>query len=166
MLTAKPLSVWDARFCWRLANEPSVRAASFDPAPPTPWGHCKWMMSWLFKSDRQAWVVSERIMLRLSSEPADMFPGEFPLVPVSEPIGLARIQRDGTIGIATTHTQRQRGAGIFGVRIATEYAEDHGWGTPTARIKSDNGASIGLFARAGYEMAEARDGMVVMEKRA
>ena len=165
MLTAKPLSVWDARFCWRLANEPSVRAASFDATPPTILGHCKWMMSWLFKSDRQAWVVKDRVMRVLGTAPASML-GEFPLVPVSEPIGLARIQRDGTIGIATTHTQRQRGAGIYGVRIATEYAERHGWGIPTARIKSDNGASIGLFARAGYEMAGARDGTVTMEWRA
>lgn len=156
MLTARPLSIWDAAFCWRLANEPSVRESAVDRTPPTWWGHCKWMLSWLFKSDRQAWVVLAIGGLRRCGfrvyKPACM--------------GLARVTKDGTVSIEVLPSWRGLGVGILGVRVATRFAEAHGWAPTRAHIRGTNKASIGLFAKAGYEMASADGEWVMMERAA
>lgn len=160
MLTARPLSIWDAAFCWRLAHDPDVRASAIDRTPPTVLRHLRWMTSWLFRRDRQAWVIwwdfeathgvgADRVL---------------DLVPFLR-TGLARVDRAGTVSIEVLPAFRGLGVGLFGVRIATEFAGAHGWATPVAHIRADNGPSIGLFAKAGYEMASAGDGWVTMEKR-
>lgn len=166
MLTARPLSVWDTLFCWRLANEPSVRAASLDPTPPTVWGHVRWMLAWLFERDRQAWVLSFRLEFTYGT-------GEV-LDTVDVPVGLARVRIEGgwlgftdsVISVATHPDSRGRGVGLLGVQIASDFAERHGWPTPVAYIKADNHPSIGLFAKAGYEMIGARDGLCTMRRKA
>ena len=159
MLTARPLSIWDAAFCWRLANDPDVRASAVDRRPPTWVGHCKWMLAWLFKRDRQAWVIrSGRPVFDWWVNGNETVYWEY------RTAGLARVGRDGTVSIEVLPSHRGQGVGIRGVRIATEYAERHGWDTPTAHIRDENGASIGLFAKAGYRMAGASRGWVRMER--
>lgn len=158
MLTARPLSIWDAAFCWRLAHDPDVRASAIDRTPPTVLGHLRWMAIWLFKRDRQAWVIWWDFE-------ATYGVGEvLDLIPFLK-TGLARVDRAGTVSIEVLPDFRGLGVGLFGVRIATDFAEAHGWATPTAYIRADNGPSIGLFAKAGYEMAGAVDGWVTMERR-
>lgn len=143
MLTARPLSIWETVFCWRLAHDTDVRESAIDRSYPTVLGHLRWMASWLFKGDRQAWVII-----------------------VTECAGLARVQCDGTVSIEVLPEYRGRGVALFGVQVATNFAIGRGWATPVAYIRADNKASIGLFARAGYEMAGATDGWVTMEKAA
>ena len=123
------------------------------------------MLAWLFKRDRQAWVIG----IRYATWHAEMH-GTVKRTTLS-PMGLARIRHPGAqeagseISVATFRTQRGRGVGLFGVQIATEFAAVHGWPTPVAYIRADNHPSIGLFAKAGYEMAGASDGWVSMLRR-
>lgn len=161
MLTARPLSIWDAAFCWRLANDDSVRLASRDPDKPTLFGHLLWVASWLFKRDRQAWIIGDWECYAIHD---DGWGGEPCLRWVS--MGLARIQADGTVSIATAPEHRGKGVALFGVNVATRFGIGQGWVTPTAHIRTTNKASIGLFAKAGYQMAGARDGWVTMQRRA
>ena len=160
MLTARPLSIWDAGFCWRLANDPAVRESAVDRTAPTRWGHAKWMLAWLFKRDRQAWVIGDRWPRRVPTIAGTC------VRQVTSPAGLARVQRDGTVSIEVLGWYRHQGVGLFGILVATEFAHAHKWDTPTAHIRADNKPSIGLFARAGYEMAGATDGWCRMERTA
>lgn len=160
MLTARPLSIWDAAFCWRLANEPSVRESAVDRTPPSWWGHCRWMLAWLFKSDRQAWVIQD--------EWGAWFESAYNICykTVRTQVGLARVTTAGVVSIEVLPRRRGCGVGLLGVRVATEYAEAHGWSPARAHIRGTNKASIGLFAKAGYEMASADGEWVMMERAA
>lgn len=120
------------------------------------------MLAWLFKRDRQAWVVCGAHAVY------DWWiNGNEPVCWRHGPVGLARVQQDGPVtivSIATHPDQRGRGIGLLGVQVATEYAERNGWPTPVAYIKADNHPSIGLFAKAGYQMVGARYGVVTMRR--
>jgi GNAT superfamily N-acetyltransferase len=168
VLTARPLSIWDAGFCWRLAHDPDVRDSAIDRTPPTVLGHLLWVARWLFKGDRQAWVITGLIKLpsRCNGGPIVAATGELILWPTRVPVGLARVQSDGTVSIEVMPAHRGKGVGLFGVQVATEFAEARGWATPVAHIRADNKPSIGLFAKAGYEMTGANYNMVTMRRRA
>lgn len=117
------------------------------------------MASWLFKRDRQAWVVWDGDFCD-GFGPRDGFSSAYY---DGAPAGLARVQSDGTVSIEVLPNYRSRGVGLFGVQVATRFAIGQGWATPTAYIRADNGPSIGLFAKAGYEMTGARNGWVTMQ---
>src|SRR3990167_3259574 len=53
----RPLRLTDARFCWRLASDPEVRAVSVDRAMPKFWGHAKWMCVQVLYWNRAAYVI-------------------------------------------------------------------------------------------------------------
>ena len=152
-MTARPLSIWDAGFCWRLAHDQTVRDSAHSTRKPTVFGHLLWMARWLFKRDRQAWVVGDE--WRETYGPDTLNRVRF---------GLVRCERGGVVSIEVLPEHRGKGVGLFGVRIATEFILSHGWGTPVAHIRAHNGPSIALFAKAGYEMAEATAGWVRMER--
>lgn len=135
--TARPLTIWDAAFCWRLTCEPDVRAASHRTEQPTLRGHLRWMLRWLLHANHRAWLLRSDYRA----------------------CGISHVERiqDGrrvraVIGIAVLPRCRHGGVGECGVRIATRWAEDHGWGVPTAFVKVDNMASLHLFSRAGYNI--------------
>lgn len=179
MLTLRPLRPWDALFCWRLANEPSVRVASHDPTPPTWWGHVRWMLAWLFSGGRKAWVVEAHPTFRPGTRTVPghedtMWSGAIGLVRVqrgeNEEVRLVHVYtdqrprpREATVGIALLSRYRGRGYASDAITVAARWAIGHGWGIPTARIRADNHASIGAFAKAGFEMTGAREGWVTMQ---
>ena len=162
-MTARPLSIWDAGFCWRLARDQTVRDSAHSTRKPTLFGHLLWMARWLFKMDRQAWVVAMRgaawVVIATGEPSTDTFWE-------GETAGLVRCERGGVVSIEVLPEHRGKGVGIFGVRIATEFILSHGWGTPVAHIRAHNGPSIALFAKAGYEMTGAIGGWVRMERAA
>ena len=128
---------------------------------PSVLGHLRWMASWLFRRDRMAWVVEAGRFIWISNF------GNLCRIPIQEGTGLARVRWTpvgAVVSIEVMPEHRGHGVGLFGVQVATKYAEVHGWGRPTAYIRADNGPSIGLFAKAGYEMVGARDELVTMAR--
>ena len=120
----------DAAFAWRVAAEPSVRAMSFDPRPPTPWRHFAWMWRNLRTRHDRAWVVADMDGWR---------------------VGIATLRRREArwlIGVAILPEARGRGYGTMAVRAATYHAPvGH---AVFAEIKSGNIDSLRLFHSAGY----------------
>lgn len=158
MLTIRPLRPWDSAFCWRLANEPSVRAASHNSTPPSLFGHLRWMARWLFGRDRQAWVVVSLAACCLYHNAR---------------CALVRVEQRGAfravLSIAVLPEFRGQGIAQTAIRHASEYAIDNGWGTPTAYIRRGNTASQLAFRGAGFTMLDALTDsgaeLVVMEYR-
>lgn len=120
----------DAAFAWRIASEPSVRAMSFDPRPPTLWRHFAWMWRNLRTRHDRAWVVEDTGGWR---------------------VGVATLRRRRFawyIGVAILPEARGRGYATAAVRAAT-YCAPVGHAV-FAEIKADNHASLRLFHGAGY----------------
>jgi len=138
----RPLRWRDAAYCWRVAAEPTVRAMSFDPSPPTLRKHLRWMWRNLYGKDDRAWVV------------------------VVDPDGfymragvttLRRREFCWYIGMAIEPWARGKGVGTAAVRLTTvEAPKNH---AVFAAIKQGNIDSLRLFHSAGYgNDIQRRDG--------
>ena len=141
--TCRLLRWSDMSFCYRLACDPDVRAASHDQERPTWFGHLRWMWKWIYSRDRlSAWVI------------------------VSRPIGACPIGKWQSCGLIRTSRMPDREGSEIGIAIAQDW---RGKGIATGQlhdmapviyrlfdgpvyafIKLDNQASIGSFTTAGY----------------
>jgi RimJ/RimL family protein N-acetyltransferase len=137
-LVLLPLRWSDWEFCRALANEPTVRAASFDPAPPTARSHRRWMSRHLLSAQARAWVGWWR----------------------GHQERVAVVTLHGTtawleVGVAV-HPDA-RGQGVATSCIRQVCGEAIRWyGTDAllvARIREDNVASRAVFAKAHFEPA-------------
>lgn len=164
VLTLRPLRPWDALFCWRLDRDAGVRAVAVNQEPPTWWGHARWMARWLFGSGRGAWIATKMT----GSDPNEL--GYYRQCR-TEYVGLVRVQRDrrksgpreAIMSVAVLPQYQGRGYASAAIAEAVRLTPAS-WGVPTARIRADNKPSIGAFAKAGFEMVGARDGLVTMQR--
>lgn len=135
----------DAFFCWRLANDPLVRAVSFSDEAPTARGHLRWLWNWRTASDRFAWVI--RVGRRRG--------------------GLVRVKHDrgeAVLSIALMRWARGLGIGPRAIAAASGLVVLR-WNVPVAAyIKPDNRASVAAFAKAGYVETpqDGRSGVIRM----
>ena len=154
MLTITPLRPWHTRFCWRLDRLAGVRGVAGDSRRPTIFGHVRFMLRHLMLKTHRAWVLG--------------YDGE--------PAGLVRIERRGhqaVVSIAVLPEHRGKGVAMGGVTAASAWAVRNwkvgGWPDvpvqPTAYIRSDNGASVALFSKCGFDLVQEEGGWVTMQQR-
>ena len=126
----------DWRFARALAADPTVRAQSFDPLPPSAWRHLRWMWRQILGRSGVAWVIT---------------------VPtLGTDVGIATLRiKDGLwhAGVALRPASRGKGWGTEAIRLLTAAAGSH---PVFADIKVSNVASVRAFVRAGYTSAWAR----------
>ena len=135
----RPLTIWDAAFCWRLAADPEVRALSHDPKPPTLWGHLKWMRRWTLSFSRDAWLIRTGWQ-SLGLVRAEGLPGG-----------------GSVISIAVLREARGRGVGTEALRRLTPRFQRTFNGPVYAVIKAANVRSYDAFMRAGYVIADEKN---------
>ena len=153
----RPLELGDWGFCRRLASDPGVRAASFNPEPPTFWGHLKWMWKWAATSNGGVAIVIERRAV-ITGRYLSGF--EAPTGPWG-PVGLFRAAvlpgNRLEASVALLPDARGKGVGTESIALLSRWvAEGFGWPL-YARIKMDNAASLAAFVRAGYATAGAAE---------
>lgn len=151
------LALSDWAFCRRLASDPVVRQASLSSQAPDFWGHAKWMWRWAVVSERIAYVLETHMFIQ-----GRYLVGMQPVPPLpTGPIGIVRAQRavGGGCEISIALVAEARGLGV-GQRALQDLTPGiaKALGAPVfARIKSDNFASQGAFAQAGYIPAREAD---------
>jgi len=127
----------DAHRLFELANEPAIRAASFNPAPIDWHTHTKWF-------ERR--LTDPRSVIDLVCEPD------------GSAVGYVRFEIDddrrvATVSVALGDAGRGRGLGAAAVRRGTQaFARLHQGRVAAveALIRTDNPASLGTFRAAGY----------------
>jgi RimJ/RimL family protein N-acetyltransferase len=132
MTTLRPVCAADAKLLWEWANDPAVRAQSFNKEP-IPWeAHVTWLEK------------------RLSS------PDTLHLLMLDEeiPVGQIRYDREGAAAkISFTVDSRFRGRG-FGLRLVSETIElarsRLGVGEIVAEVFASNTPSLRVFRRLGF----------------
>jgi UDP-2,4-diacetamido-2,4,6-trideoxy-beta-L-altropyranose hydrolase len=129
----RPAAPEDCRLVWEWANEPTVRAASFNPGP-IPWGaHREWFAGKLVDDNCLFFIV----------EGAD-----------GGPVGQVRCDLgDGqaTLSIGLTPAARGKGYGTWAVRRACEHTYRTGRARSVlALVRVENAASRRAFLRAGF----------------
>jgi RimJ/RimL family protein N-acetyltransferase len=145
----RPLGVRDALWCWRLANEPSVRSVSFNTGRPSFGGHLRWVWRWCIRrSGRRAWAIVE-----LSGPPTTL--GHVR-------IGTARFPGpDGSdeyeLHIALFPTGRGRGQGRKALELA-EAAWPEDAGRLVAYVRRDNEAAARAFSAAAWALTGPTEG--------
>lgn len=128
--TYKALRWSDTRFCYRLAKDMVVRAASLDTSPPDPIGHLFWMKRWIRDEHRIAWTIRYHGIR----------------------VGLIRYDLlTKAIGIAISEEWRGKGFALEALLDCTPYFAKKG-DVVYATIKPENTASLDLFAKAGYQV--------------
>ena len=153
----RPLALGDWSFCRRLASDHGVRAASFNPKPPTFWGHARWMGRWAAMSNAGVAIIIERRAMIMGR----YLVGFEPPAPPWGPVGLFRAAvlpgNRLEASIALLPDARGRGVGTESIALLSRWvAEGFGWPL-YARIKADNVASLSAFRRAGYVAASAAE---------
>jgi perosamine synthetase len=135
-LTLRPASIDDAQLLLDWANDPAVRAASFDSAPIPLETHLRWLAGKLAGGET-AFFICENDAL---------------------PVGYARVERrdehTGELAVSVDETYRGRGYGKALIALAaaagsSELADDQ----VTARVKRENVASLRAFQAAGFAEA-------------
>lgn len=121
----------DAEFLYQLAADPTVRAQSLTPEPPTRLEHAAWFLDFLHDKERFGWVV-------LSNH---------------EKAAVVRLRKVGPlaamISVAVHPQFRGQGIGTAAVYQATLYATNRDW-MVLASVKPENWASRKLFTTCGY----------------
>ena len=153
----RPLALGDWGFCRRLASDPGVRASSFNPNPPTFWGHARWMGRWAATSSAGVAILIERRAVIVGR----YLVGFEPPAPPWGPVGLFRAAvlpgKRLEASIALLPDVRGRGVGTESIALLSRWvAEGFGWPL-YARIKADNVASLSAFQGAGYVAASAAE---------
>ena len=100
----------DWRFARALAADPTVRAQSFDPLPPSAWRHLRWMWRQILGRSGFAWVIT---------------------VPtLGTDVGIATLRiKDGLwhAGVALRPASRGKGWGTEAIRLLTAAAAKGRW---------------------------------------
>lgn len=130
----------DAEFLYQLAADPTVRAQSLTPEPPTRLEHAAWFLDFLHDRERFGWIVlyqhEKAAFVRLDH---------------LSPLG-------AKIHVAVHKDFRGKGVGTAAVYFATLYATNREW-TVLASVKPENWASRKMFTTCGYvEVGPGRDG--------
>jgi len=133
-LKLRPATFDDCRLLWEWANDPVVRACSFDTASISWDEHVNWF--------RQR-LDSPRSLLYIIINDRGV------------PIGQVRFDLDSAgnaeVGISIAAAERTQGYGGTALRLACQrVARESGIGKVLAHIKEDNSASIGAFSEAGF----------------
>ncbi len=122
----------DCRQVWLWRNEEATRAASFDGAPIAFEMHQSWFHQSLQRPDRHLFVVL-----------AD-----------GHEAGVVRLDVTDGVGTVSVHLApvwRGRGVGPSALAAVEDVAFGLlGLGLMEARVKSDNGASLAAFRKAGF----------------
>lgn len=134
----RPVVAKDCEALWRLANDPSARAASFNSAPIEFADHCAWFARRLVDLDSV-------LLLLVTAE--------------NEPVGYVRFERrehGWTVSVALAPGTRGKGLGSRLIASGSALFRQQ-WNEPvTALVKADNAASLAAFRRAGYVDAGER----------
>ena len=137
-MTLRPATQRDDRILFEWANDPTVRAASFNTAP----------ISW---EEHQAWLQS-----RLEDPRTQIYVADH----AGQPVGMSRFALDGTnavISVSLASEARGRGLGERLIALASHrlFAET-GATSIDAWIRPGNAASVHAFVAAGYMRRETR----------
>ncbi len=128
VMALRPATMADARLLLTWANDPDVRAASFNSEPIGADAH------WIWLRDR---LPAGGFYVALEY-------GVFP-------IGYARVERTGELSVSVDATKRGRGLGRALIAAAAERAtEELELAEVWARVKTENEASLVAFAAAGF----------------
>ncbi len=138
LLTVRPVDEGDRRLLWRWANDPTVRANSFNPAPISWEAHCAWFARQMGAADVRFWLLA-----------AD-----------GVPVGHIRYDREGDSAILSyTVAPGERGQG-FGTellrRTAARACRELGVRRVSGVTFTANHASIRAFQKAGFQQAQPR----------
>lgn len=131
----RPASFEDIGFLFDLRNEPTVREASFNPAPVDWNTHTSWFRR--CKSDGSLIYIVE--INGVAS-------GYVRFHPINS--------CDFDVAVALMPDARGQGAGSMAIAMASDLAEAAGARRLIARIRPENTASIRAFESAGYVSAE------------
>ena len=136
LLQVRSATTDDARLLWDWANDPEVRAVSFD-SEPIPWEtHRRWFESKLQDEDCRI------LMVELSG---------------AGPVGVVRFETEGdesTISVSVAKEFRGQGLGAETIRRGTEtFLAETTIPCVRAFVKPDNAASLRAFEAAGYQPA-------------
>lgn len=132
LLDLRPAGEADARLLWEWANDPVVRASSFDPRPIDWESHQAWFRGRLAQPDVRMYIAAG---------------------PGGEPLGQVRFEGDGVavIGLSVAKIFRGRGWGGALIDAATRRLfADTSVRTVVARIKDANAASRSAFEDGAY----------------
>lgn len=137
-LSLRPASLEDAQLLLDWANDPAVRAASFDSSPIPLETHVRWLADKLAGGETAFYICESS----------------------SRPVGYARVERrdehTGELAVSVDQTCRGRGYGKTLIELAAAAGSSAlGVGRVTARVKRENLASLRAFQAAGF--AEASD---------
>jgi UDP-2,4-diacetamido-2,4,6-trideoxy-beta-L-altropyranose hydrolase len=138
-LSLRPAAAEDAKLLWRWANDPVVRAASFNSAR-IPWPtHEAWFAKRLTRPRRARIYLAHAGGSQRSGSP----------------VGQVRFEKSGparaVISVVVAPDQRGRGIGATLIREGCQQArKDLSVRRVLAYIRDDNAASIAAFERAGF----------------
>jgi UDP-2,4-diacetamido-2,4,6-trideoxy-beta-L-altropyranose hydrolase len=127
----------DCKLVWEWANEPEVRAASFNSKPIAWEEHVEWFRRMRADRRSRAYVVLEEDRRE---------------------VGIVRFDLDdesvGVVGINLVPTARGRGIGTRALRLACARVRHDAQAVAVlAYVKPENVASLRSFARAGFTAA-------------
>jgi len=134
----RPVVAKDCEALWRLANDPSARAASFNSAPIKFADHCEWLARRLVDPD---------VLLFLLVTGDD------------EPVGYVRFEQrehGWVVSVALAPDARGKGLGSRLIASGSALFCQRRNEPVTALVKADNAASLAAFRRAGYVDAGER----------
>ncbi len=126
-MNLRPARMDDAALLFEWANDPDVRAASFNGEPIGAVEHVKWLA---VRLPEGGFYIAEE--------------GE-------RPVGYARVERTGEIAVSVDKPLRNQGLGRRLIVMAAARATDElGLAEVWARVKTENEASLVAFAAAGF----------------
>jgi len=129
----RPVVDADCKLLWRWANDPTARAASFDPRP-IAWGeHVAWFRARRSDGHSRIYVIEDS----------------------GQPVGVVRFALEGpgeaVVSINIAPAARGRGIGPDALRQACALVfEEDAVSAVTAYIKPENAASLRAFEQAGF----------------
>lgn len=132
MLTIRLAGFTDAEPLWHLANDPAVRAASWNRAP-IPWDtHVTWLIRTVESSSARLYVGYIGVQM----------------------VGQARLDRSSsgvTVSVSVAREERGKGYGVALIQRATGLASSWAPGARLwAEVRDGNTASCRAFEKAGY----------------
>jgi dTDP-4-amino-4,6-dideoxygalactose transaminase/RimJ/RimL family protein N-acetyltransferase len=132
-LTLRPASIDDAQLLLDWANDPAVRAASFDSSPIPLDTHLRWLAGKLAGGETAFFICESD----------------------ARPVGYARVERrdehTGELAVSVDQTCRGRGYGKALIALAAAAGSSElGVDRVTARVKRENVASLRAFQAAGF----------------
>lgn len=132
----RPAEPADAVVVWRLANEPSVRAHSFDPRPIPLEGHMRWYRARLASPDCRFWLL------------------EVEGVPVAQ-VRYDRVDETAAeVSFAVAPALRGRGVGTLALeRTCADACVELRVGVVRGAVIAANEASARAFVKAGFRRA-------------